>query len=463
MTSEREYEVVIVGAGQAGGPLATALGEARRSVALIERSHVGGTCINYGCTPTKTMVASARMAYLARRAELYGVRVGGVEVEMPRVRERTRGMVRSFREGSERQITESGNVELLRGEAHFTGACALDVRLDDGTTTRLRAEQVFLNTGCRPALPPVEGIGEVGALDSTSIMELDAVPEHLIASGGGYIGVEFAQMFRRFGSRVTIVQRGPRLLAREDPDIAEAVAELLREDGIEVLLRTEATCARRTGDGVELDVRGPEGERTVVGTHLLAATGRRPNTDALDLPAAGVETDERGYVQVNERLETTAPGVWALGDVTGGPAFTHISYDDYRIIRANLLDGGSRTTGDRPVPYCVFTDPELGRVGLTETEAREAGHEVRVARMPMSSVARALEQEEPRGVIKVVIDGATDRILGCAVLGVAGGEIMAMLEIAMLGDLPYTALRDGVFAHPTLAEGLNTLFASVEG
>jgi pyruvate/2-oxoglutarate dehydrogenase complex dihydrolipoamide dehydrogenase (E3) component len=294
-------------------------------------------------------------------------------------------------------------------------------------------------------------------------MELGEVPARLLVLGGGYVAVEFAQMFRRFGSEVTVVQRGPRLLGREDADVAEAVAAVLQEDGIELLLGAEAVGVEPAGAGVRLTVRTEDGERTLAGSHLLAATGRVPNTDLLDPAAGGVETDERGYVRVDERLATTAPGVYAMGDVTGAPAFTHVSYDDYRILRANLLDGGERTTTDRLIPYVVFIDPQLGRVGVGEEEARRAGRRVRVATMPMNSVARALETDEPRGLMKAVVDAESDRILGCAILGLEGGELMSMIELAMLGGLPYTALRDGMFAHPTLAEGFNNLFGTLEG
>jgi pyruvate/2-oxoglutarate dehydrogenase complex dihydrolipoamide dehydrogenase (E3) component len=294
-------------------------------------------------------------------------------------------------------------------------------------------------------------------------MELDRVPGHLLVMGGGYVGLEFGQMYCRFGSRVTIVERAPQLLGREDPDVAEAVAALLREDGIEVLLQSEVLGARRAdGTDIELRVRTPDGERTLTGSHLLAAAGRAPNTERLNLAAAGVETDRRGYIKVDERLATTAPGVYALGDVNGGPAFTHISYDDFRIIRTNLLEGGNATTTGRLVPYTVFIDPQLGRIGLTEQEARERGYTVRVATMPMDYVARALEMDEPRGLMKAVVDADSCQILGAAVLGIEGGEVMAMLQIAMMGQVPYPRLREAVFAHPTLAESLNNLFARLD-
>ena len=463
MAGTERYDAVVIGAGQAGGPLAGALAEAGKKTVLIERAHVGGTCVNEGCTPTKTMIASARVAHLARRAANYGVRVGGVSVDLAAVRDRKRTIVDQFREGSERSVEETEGLSLLRGEARFVGPKELVVRLDGGEERRLAADLVFVNVGDRPSLPELPGIAGVDALDSTSIMELTEAPEHLLVLGGGYIGLEFGQMFRRFGSAVTIVQRGPHLLSREDDDVAEAVAAILREDGIEILLETAAVAVDRGANGgVRLTVAAPDGERVVTGSHLLVAAGRTPNTDALDLVAAGVATGKGGTIATNERLETNVPGVYALGDVKGGPAFTHISYDDFRIVRDNLLDGGSRTVGDRPVPYVVFIDPQLGRIGLSEAQAREQGKRIRVARMGMEGVARAVETGETRGFLKAVVDAETDRILGAAVLGIEGGELMAMLQIAMMGDLPSAALREAIFAHPTLAEGFNNLFATLD-
>lgn len=311
-------------------------------------------------------------------------------------------------------------------------------------------------------MPPVEGLGGVPYLDSTSIMELGEVPERLLVMGGGYVALEFAQMFRCFGSQVTIVQRGDQLLKREDRDVAEAVAEILRDEGVEVLLGADGTRATKTGGGLSLAVNTPDGARDLAGSHLLVATGRTPNTESLNLDSAGVETGRGGFVQVNERLETSAPGVWALGDVNGGPAFTHVAYDDARILESNLLRGGEASTADRIVSYALYTDPQLGKVGLGEEEAREKGLEIRVARMPMSRVARAMEMDETRGMMKAVVEAGTGRVLGGAVLGVEGGELMSMLQIAMMGELPYTALRDAPLAHPTLAESFNNLFTRIE-
>jgi pyruvate/2-oxoglutarate dehydrogenase complex dihydrolipoamide dehydrogenase (E3) component len=458
----QNYDAVVIGAGQAGVPLATTLAKAGRKTALVEREHVGGTCINEGCTPTKTMVASAKVAYFDRRSEDYGVSNGQVAVDMIRVRERKRDIVESFRSGGEKRLADAG-VELIRGEARFSGPRELEVTLNGGEAVQLSADNIFINVGARPANPPVEGLDSVPTLNSTTIMELDEVPDHLLVLGGSYVGLEFAQMFRRFGSGVTVVQRGKQLMSREDTDVAEAVAEIMRQDGIEVLLSTQTQRVEQGNVGkIRLRVSTPEGERRLEGSHLLVAAGRPPNTDRLNLEAAGIETDKRGQIKVNERLETNVEGVYALGDVKGGPAFTHISYDDFRIVRTNLLEGGNATITDRKVPYTVFIDPQLGRAGLSEQEAREQGLNIRVAKIPMSYVARAIEVDETRGFMKAVVDADTDQILGCAILGVEGGEIAAMLQIAMMGGVPYTTLRDTVFSHPTLSESLNTLFAAVE-
>lgn len=455
------YDAIVIGAGQGGAPLSLALAQAGRRTAIVERAHAGGTCVNVGCTPTKTMIASARAAALARRADELGLKAVRVEADMHRIRARKRKMVKSFRAGSRGRLEQAENLTLLDGEARFTGDHSLDVKLADGQTRGLQAEQIFINTGGRPALPPLPGLKSVPTLDSSSIMELEEMPAHLLVLGGGYIGLEFGQMFRRFGSRVTIIHRGRQLLSREDEDVSEAVGEVLAAEGIEVCLEARTRQVERSGaGGLRLTISQGAEERRIEGTHLLVAAGRQPNTDGLGLENTGVETDERGFIRVNERLETGVPGVYALGDVKGGPAFTHISYDDFRVLAANLLSGESRTIRDRIVPYTVFIDPQLGRVGLSEKEARERGLEFRVAKMPMSWVARALEVGESRGFMKALVDPQTGLILGCAVLGLEGGEIMAMLQIAMMGGIPYARLRDGVFAHPTLAEALNTLFSS---
>ncbi len=451
-------DAIILGTGQAGKPLALDLAGAGRKIAVIEREHVGGTCVNVGCTPTKTMVASARIAYLAQRAADYGVHCGPVTIDMAQVRRRKQAIVDDFRTGGQRRLEKADNVELIFGEGRFTAPKVVEVARKAGGTRLLTAKTIFINTGSRPARPAIAGLDSVAALDSTSIMELDTLPEHLLVLGGGYTGLEFGQMFRRFGSAVTLVQHGKQLLSREDPDVAEEVRKILEEDGIEILLESEAVSVQNTSDGIGLRVRGPAGERTITGSHLLIAVGRVPNSDRLNLAAAGVKLDAHGFISVNDRLETNVAGIYALGDIKGGPAFTHISYDDYRIVRNNLLRGGQSTTRDRLVPYTVYIDPQLGRIGLTEQETRAQGRAIHVAKIPMTWVDRALETAEPRGFIKAIVDVESKQILGAAVLAVEGGEIMSMLEIAMMGKLPYTALEDGIFAHPAYSEGLNTLF-----
>ncbi len=463
MTQTKHYDAIVIGAGQAGGPLSTTLAKAGWKTAIIERVHVGGTCINEGCTPTKTMVASARVAYLARRGADYGVQTGPVTIDMTKVRQRKRNIVESFRNSGQRRIETTEGVDLLMGEASFTGPKALELRLNNGEMRQLTASTILINAGARPAKPSITGVEAVSTLDSTSIMELDVVPEHLLIVGGGYIGLEFGQMFRRFGSQVTVIQRGAYLLAREDTDVAMEVAKIMREDGLEVLLETKPMSVKQLSEGnIQLMVQTKTGERILNGSHLLMAAGRVPNTDWLNLDAAGIQTDKRGFIQVNERLETNVPGIYGLGDIKGGPAFTHISYDDFRIIRTNLLEKGNASIHERLVPYTVFIDPQLGRIGLSETDARAQGRNIKVATLPMNYVARALEMDESRGFMKAVVDADTGQILGAAVLGIEGGEIMAILEVAMIGKVPYTVLRDGVFAHPTLAESLNNLFSTID-
>lgn len=462
MPSSQHYDAIVIGSGQGGTPLCQALAEAGMRTALIEREHVGGTCINEGCTPTKTMIASGRVAYLARRAGDYGVNVGSIRVSMDRVRRRKRDIVKQFRSGSEARIKKTKNLDLIYGTAAFTDPKSIAVELSKGRKCVLTAEKFFINAGCRPAVPPLDGLGQIRFLNSTSIMELAQVPRHLIVLGGGYVGLEFGQLFRRLGSRVTIVQSAPQLLAGEDADVAEAVAAILKQDGIEILVNTRAEAVSRSRPAVSVKVRARAKVRSLIGTHLLVATGRVPNTDTLNPGAAGIATDERGFIRVNEKLETSVAGIFALGDIKGGAEFTHISYDDFRIIRTNVIERGQATISNRIVPYTLFIDPQLGRVGLTEQQARAQGRAIRVAKMPMSHVARALEVDETRGFMKAIVDATSSQILGAAVLGIEGGEIMAQIQLAMMGGLPYTILKDAVFAHPTLAESLNNLFANFQ-
>lgn len=459
-----QYDAVVIGAGMAGGFLARALAQAGWKTAIIERVHVGGTCVNEGCSPTKTMIANARVAYLAQRGADYGVvHTGPITIDMSKVRHRKRAIVENFRSFIQESIDTSDGVDLLMGEARFVEPKVLEVRLNGGGVQQITAKTIFINAGDRPAPLVIPGVANVPVLDSTSIMELDQVPEHLLIVGGGYVGLEFGQMFRRFGSEVTIIQRGPQLLRGEDRDVVDEVAKIMREDGLEILLEAKPVSVSRSQDGViSLVIQTKTGERTLTGSHVLAATGRIPNTDWLNLDAAGVLLDESGYIQVNDRLETNVPGIYALGDIKGRPALRHVSDHDFRIIRTNLIEKGNASTRDRLIPYTIFIDPQLGRVGLSETDARAQGRTIKVAKIPMNSVVRALEMDEPRGFIKAVVDAETGQILGAAVLGVEGGEIMSMLELAMMGKLPYTVLHDAIFAHPTLAEALNNLFSSLD-
>ncbi|MGB7553131.1 MAG: mercuric reductase [Candidatus Korobacteraceae bacterium] len=462
MTTPQQFDAIVIGTGQAGKPLCTALTEAGMRTAIIERKDVGGTCINVGCTPTKTMVASARVAYLARRGADYGVHTGDIRIDMERVRQRKRDIVKNFRDAGQTRIEQAADVELIFGDASFTSAKSLLIQLKAGGQRTLTAEKIFINAGARPAVPAIDGLKDVPFLDSTSIMELDAVPEHLLVLGGGYVGLEFGQMFRRFGSRVTIVQAGGQLLNREDQDVADEVAKILRQDGVEVLLNARANRVSQSDGSIRLDAQQQGRSITLAGSHLLVATGRVPNSDTLNLAAAGVQADNHGFIKVNDRLETGVDGIYALGDIKGGPAFTHISYDDFRIIRTNLIEKGSASTNGRLVPYTVFIDPQLGRIGMTEAEARAQKRKIRIAKLPMTSVARALEVDETRGFMKAIVDAETKQILGAAVLGLEGGEVMSAIEIAMMGKLPYTVLKDGVFAHPTLTESLNNLFMAMD-
>ena len=457
------YDALIIGSGQAGNPLAVKLAVSGWKVALIERQHIGGSCVNVGCSPTKTMEASGRVAYVAGRAANYGVHFQGpLSVDMVRVRERKRRIVESF-SGGDRAKLERKGVEVVMGEARFVGRKEIEVSLLGGGSVRMTGDKVFIDTGTRAAVPGIEGLTTCTILNNESIMELDRVPEHLLVIGGGYVGMEFARMFRRFGSEVTIIHSCEHVLCGEDADVAEEIQRICAEDGIRISLKSMTDRAHQDPDGtIHLHFTGPEGEGAVSGSHLLVSTGRTPNTDMLNLGAAGVETDEAGYIRTDPQLRTSAPDVYALGDVKGGPAFTHIAYDDYRVVKTNLLEEGGATTEGRILPYVVFIDPQLGRVGLSEKAAREAGIPCKVVSMPMAHVARALEVGETRGMLKALVDTGSGQILGFAALGLEGGELMAVVQMAMLGGITYRELRNTIFAHPTLAESLNSLFALVD-
>lgn len=469
------YDVLVIGSGQSGNPVAKAFAKAGKKTAVIERSSLGGTCVNVGCTPTKTMIASGKAAYLARRGADYGVHTKDLRVDMEKVRERKREIVKQWNSGSVRGLEQAG-VDVLMGDASFVGDKKVKVKMNDGGEREVTAETVFLNVGERPAKPDIqglEGIDPARILNSTTVMELDKVPKHLIVLGGGYVGLEFGQLFRRLGAEVTIIQRGKQLVPREDPDIADCVLDIFKEDGITVHLSSTVKSIEKNKDAdtpFTVKVQTSNEVVDVPASHLLLAAGRVPNTDGLNLDSIGVETTSRGHIVVDEKLKTTAPGVYALGDGHGGPAFTHISYDDFRIIRTNFLpESTSSTTPSMPdtktsrsrnlTPYVVYTDPQLGHVGLHARDLKESGREYKTASMPMSYVARALETAEPRGMIKATVDAKTGEILGFTCLGIEGGEVMSIVQTAMMGGLKWWDLEAAVYAHPTLAESLNNLWA----
>lgn len=459
----QNYDAIIIGTGQAGKPLAMSLADADWKVAIIEKDLVGGSCINVGCSPTKAMVSSARVAHLASRAADYGVNIGKINIDMKIVKAKKQKIVESFRGGNIKRLNGHKNIDLIMGEARFSGQNSIEIDLKDGGNLEIISDKIFINAGCRPDVPSIPGINDLPFLNSSSVMELEEVPEHLLVLGGGYIGLEFGQMFRRFGSKVTIIHRGKQLLSREDADIAEEVAKIFGNEGIDVILNADVTELKQSEDNnIILTYKSDQETITISGSHLLVATGRIPNSDSLNLDSAGVETGDHGYIIVNEKLETNMPGIYSLGDINGGPQFTHISYDDFRIIRSNFLEGGSSSTTGRFVPYTVFIDPQLGRVGLTEKEVKSAGYNYKIAKLPMKHVARALETGETNGFMKAIVDLDTNLILGGAILGVEGGEVMSVLQVAMMGNLPYTALKEGIFAHPTYAESLNNLFMAMD-
>ncbi|ETI20691.1 hypothetical protein G647_07033 [Cladophialophora carrionii CBS 160.54] len=491
-TTTSHYEAVIIGSGQGGGPLAQALANAGRRTALIESKHVGGTCVNEGCTPTKTMVASARIAHLACRAQGYGVQFkrSSLTLNMETVRKRKRDIVDSFRAGSETRIKATENLDLIMGKATFRGPKTVEVLLNDplprhesnggsgsgsgsgvDTTLTITGDMVFVNAGCSPSKLDVKNACRTeGLLDSTSIMELGDVPRHIVIIGGGVIGCEFAQMMRRFGAKVSLVQRAAQLLPREDADVAAEVRRIFVDAGIDVYLgATTNEVSNVTLGQIVVSVTQSEGNpKSILCSHVLAAAGRTPNTADLGLESAGVELDRHGFIKVDEHLATSAPGVYALGDIKGGMQQTHVSYDDMRLLRRNLItharSGERASVQGRLVPYTTFIDPQLGRVGMTEKEARALTppRNVKVAKMPMAYVARALEMDETNGFMKAVVDADTKEILGFACLGVEGGEIMSVVQMAMIGGLTYDELENAIFAHPCLSESLNNLWGFLQ-
>lgn len=463
MEEPEKYDAIIVGTGQSGVPLAKNLAGEGWKTLIIEKNLVGGSCINYGCTPSKTMEASSKIIYTTKRAEVYGIHHSKTDINLKEIIKRKNDIVKSFRGGLEDGIEETDNLYFIRGEAEFASKKEIRISLNEGGYKTVNADKIFINTGGSPIIPPIKGVDSVKYLTSTSIMELEEVPNHLLIMGGGYIGLEFGQMFRRFGSQVTIIEKGPHILSKEDEDISKEIEKIFHNDEINILLNTSVIEAAHIGeDDVRLKLLCEGKENYLTGSQFLIAAGRKPNTESLNLSAAEIKTDERGFIKVNNKLETNVKGIYAMGDVKGGPAFTHISFDDYRIIRDNLLKKKTHTTRNRYIPYTVFIDPQLGRVGITEKEAKERGIDYKVAKMEMSHVSRAIEIGETRGIMKAIVDSNTGKILGCAILGIEGGEIASMIEIAMMGNLKYTDLKEGIFTHPTISESLNTLFGKME-
>jgi pyruvate/2-oxoglutarate dehydrogenase complex dihydrolipoamide dehydrogenase (E3) component len=453
----RNFDAIIVGAGQAGPPLAGRLTAAGMTVALIERKLVGGTCVNTGCMPTKTLVASAYAAHLARRAADFGIATGDVTVDMPAVAARARKVVMDARSGNERWLEGMAGLTFLRGHARFTGPRTIAV---DGE--EMTAPRIFLNVGGRASVPDMPGVDDVPHLDNTDMVALEQIPAHLVVVGGSYVGLEFAQMYRRFGAVVTVVERSERLIAHEDADVSDAVRGILEDEGITV--RTGANCIAfaRHADGVAVSVDCQAGDPKVIGSHVLLAVGRRPNTDDLGLDLAGIETDPKGYVTVDDMLQTNVPGVWALGDCNGRGAFTHTAYNDFEIVAANLLDHDDRTLSERLVGYALYTDPPLGRVGMTQAEAEKTGRPILVSKRPMTRVGRAVEKGETKGFMKILADLETQRILGAAILGTGGDEAIHGILDMMNADQPVAALRWAVPIHPTVSELIPTLLLGLE-
>src|SRR5262245_60131515 len=459
MSGPQRYEVLVLGSGAGGKLLAWHLASAGRRTAVVERKWIGGSCPNVNCLPSKNEVWSARVADLVHHAAKFGLVTGPAAIDMVRVRQRKRDMVEGLVAMHLDKYRASG-AELVMGTGRFVAPKTLEVRLNDGGTRVLTGDRVFLNLGTHATIPPIPGLADAGPLTNIELLELDRLPEHLVVLGGGYVGLEFAQAYRRFGSRVTVITLGEQLLDREDPDVAAELQRILAGEGITILLAADVVHVEgRSGEGVHLRVRAAGGEQTVAGSDVLVAVGRTPNTAGIGLELAGVELDPRGYIKVNDRLETSAPDVWAIGECAGSPQFTHVSEDDFRIIRDNLA-GGHRTTRGRLVPYCMFTDPPLAHVGLSEGDARRLKISARVARLPMSAVLRAQTTGEKEGFMKALVD-KDDRILGFTMVGADAGEVVAVVQTAMLAGLPYWQLRDAVLAHPTMAEGLGPLFSNL--
>jgi len=453
-----KYDAIIIGSGQAGNPLAKKLANAGWKTALIEKKFIGGTCINVGCTPTKTLIASGRIAYLVRRSADFGIHSTGYSVNIEEVINRKNDHVLQARESSAKGLLETKNLDVHFGYARFTGPKEIDLTRDDGSTGTMTAGKIFINTGTRPVVPPIPGLAGIPFLTSDTILDLREIPSHLAIIGGSYIALEFGQLYRRLGSEVTIIENNPRFLHKEDEDIAGEIKKILWEDRVQIHTGTKVESVSKDAQGIRLQLSSG----SITASHVLIATGREPDTAGLNGSAAGIKVDPHGFIVVNDKLETSAADIYALGDVNGGPQFTHISYNDHVIVYKNLVEKANYSTKGRPPVYCLFTDPELGRVGLTEEEARAKGMNIKVATLPATHIARAWENDETRGMLKAIVNAEDNTILGAAMLSVNGGELMSLLQMAMMGGITVDKLRYGVFAHPTFAESLNNLFARLK-
>lgn len=452
-----KYDAIVLGSGQGGNPLTQKLATSGLKVAIVEPGPLGGTCVNVGCTPTKTMVASAQVAHYSRNAERWGVHAGDISVDLPAITKRADKVVAGSRSGWEKKFFDKDDPKLYRGAARFVGPKQVQVGEEV-----FAGDRIFINTGARPTVPSIPGLDKVDYLTYVTLLRLQVLPKHLVILGGGYVGLEFGQMFRRFGSEVTVIQNGGQVLVKEDADVVIELQKALEGEGVQIRLNTLATAVQSQDGEVMVTVKGPNGTETISGTHLLVAAGRTPNTDKLDLAQTGVKTDKRGFVIVDDQLKTTADDIWALGDVNGGPQFTHISYNDFQIVYGNLYEGKKLSTKSRILPYAVYTDPNLGRVGLTEKEAREQGYKLKIGKAPMTWVARAIERGETAGLMKLVVNAENDQILGASILSAEGGETVQILSTLMLAKQPYTLLKGAIYIHPTLAEGFFTLMESVK-
>ncbi len=458
----KTYDAIIIGSGQAGTPLAKKLAKAGKKTAIIEKRYVGGTCVNDGCTPTKALVASARMAYMATRKDL-GVEVNDYKIDFLAIMQRKDALVEKSRNGGQKGLEETENLDLIFGDASFIGKKTLNVKLNAGGEEEMTAELIFIDTGAKTTIPEINGLKTVPYLTSTTILDLKELPESLIIIGGNYIGLEFGQMFSRFGSKITILEKGKTIMSKEDADVSETVTQFLTEEGLEIFSGIEINKIEKSPEGkITLTIKKDNQQQQITASHLLIAVGRSPQTKTLDLEKTGVEVDEKGFIKVNDKLETTAPGIYALGDVKPGPAFTHIAYNDHLVVLKNLLENANVSIKGRPVPYCMFTDPQLGHIGLSENEARKQGLDILVAKLPMEKVARAVETNETKGFMKAVVDAKTNQVLGATVLGYEGGEVMAVLQMAMQGKITAHELRENIFAHPTMSESINNLFMTIE-